>query len=86
MDRIKAHTMALLAFAVAAGLRLADDVLSGEAPDVQQLAAIWAGTLMLTVLAYASPEIAQPMAALIIVVAIVNTGPDVYRKLTAAEE
>lgn len=85
MDRIAAHTTALLAFGVAATLRLADDVLGGDAPDVQTLAALWVGTIMLTVLAYAAPEIAQPLAALMLATAVLHTGPALYRQLTGSQ-
>lgn len=84
-DRIAAHTTSLLAFAVAGSLRISDDVLAGEAPDVRTIAALFIGTLMLTVLAYAAPQIAQPLAALMLATSIVHTGPDVYRRLTAQE-
>lgn len=82
MDRIAAHTTVLLGFGVAASLRLASDVLAGDAPDVGVLASLWVGAIMLSVLAYAAPDLAQPLGALILAVAVIHTGPDVYRKLT----
>jgi len=82
MSNSDAQRRVVLAVAVAGAASTAKSVADGDGVQLRQVVGVLTGGVMLAVLAEFSPDLAKPLATLMLLVAVLYTAPAVVGRLT----
>lgn len=82
MSGPQSKRLIVVSMLAAAIVTAARDWTAGEPLTPTRLARVLIGGVMLAVLAEFAPQLAGPLAVLLLTAALLNTGPEVYRNLS----